>query len=157
MTTRHTAVFAMVALVSGVTVSSATAQQANVKAGMLKCLVSGGASFIIGSTKDLECKYDGLDGSRERYDGEIKKYGVDLGVTGKGVMYWTVLAPTGKLGKHALAGSYGGVTAGAAVGVGAGANILLGGSNKTITLQPLSGQVEEGINLAVGVAELTLD
>lgn len=135
----------------------ASAQQANVKAGLLKCYVSGGAGFIIGSTKDLDCKYDGIDGSRETYDGEITKYGIDLGVTGKGVMYWTVLAPTGKLGKRALAGNYGGVTAGAAVGVGAGANILLGGSNKTITLQPLSGQVEEGINLAVGIAELELN
>lgn len=138
------------------TAGPAAAQQANLKAGLLKCYVSGGAGFIIGSTKDLDCKYEGLDGSRESYSGEISKYGIDIGATGKGVMYWTVLAPTGKLGKHALAGNYGGVTAGAAVGLGAGANAMLGGSNKTVTLQPLSGQVEEGINLAVGIAEMKL-
>ncbi len=134
----------------------ASAQEANVKAGLLKCYVSGGAGFIIGSTKDLDCKYEGLDGSRDSYRGEISKYGLDIGATGKGVMYWTVLAPTGKLGPRALAGGYGGVTAGAAVGVGAGANAMLGGSNKTVTLQPLSGQVEEGLNLAVGIAEMKL-
>jgi hypothetical protein len=134
----------------------ASAQDATTKTGLLKCYVSGGAGFIIGSTKDLDCKYEGLDGSRDTYKGEISKYGIDIGATGKGVMYWTVLAPTGKLGKRALSGSYGGVTAGAAVGVGAGANALLGGSNKTVTLQPLSGQVEEGLNLAVGIAELKL-
>lgn len=133
-----------------------SAQEANTKMGLLKCFVSGGAGFIIGSTKDLDCTYEGLDGSRDRYRGEISKFGIDIGATGKGVMYWTVLAPTGKLGKHALAGDYGGVTAGAAVGVGAGANAMLGGSNKTVTLQPLSGQVEEGVNLAVGIAEMKL-
>lgn len=144
------------ASLGAVLVGPASAQQANVKAGLLKCYVSGGAGFIIGSTKDLDCKYEGLDGSRESYQGEISKFGIDIGATGKGVMYWTVLAPTGKLGKRALSGGYGGVTAGAAVGVGAGANVLLGGSSKTVTLQPLSGQVEEGLNVAVGVAELKL-
>lgn len=132
------------------------AAQSNVKTGMLKCLVSGGAGFIFGSSKDLECRYDGLDGARESYRGEISKYGIDIGATGKAVMYWTVLSPTSELGPRALAGTYGGVTAGAAVGYGAGANALIGGSGKTVTLQPLSGQVEEGLNLAVGVAELKL-
>lgn len=141
----------------GLAATPALPQGTSVKTGLLKCLVSGGAGFIIGSTKELECKYEGLDGSRETYRGEITKYGVDVGVTGKGVMYWTVLAPTAKLGQRALAGTYGGVTAGAAVGVGAGANALLGGSNKTVTLQPLSGQIEQGINLAVGIAELQLE
>lgn len=136
--------------------TAATAQENTVKTGLLKCFVSGGAGFIIGSTKDLDCKYEGLDGSRDTYRGEISKFGIDIGATGKGVMYWTVLAPTGKLGRRALAGDYAGVTAGAAVVVGAGANAMLGGSNKTVTLQPLSGQVEEGLNLAVGIAEMKL-
>jgi hypothetical protein len=132
------------------------AAQSNVKTGMLKCLVSGGSGFIFGSSKDLECKYEGLDGARETYRGEISKFGIDIGTTGKAVMYWTVLSPTSELGRRALAGSYGGVTAGAAVGYGAGANALVGGSGKTVTLQPLSGQVEEGLNLAVGIAAMTL-
>jgi hypothetical protein len=136
--------------------SGPASAQSNVKAGLLKCLVSGGAGFIFGSTKELECKYEGSDGGRESYRGEISKYGIDIGTTGKGVMYWTVLAPTAELGKRALAGTYGGVSASAAVGYGAGANALVGGSGKTVVLQPLSGQVEEGLNLAVGVAEIKL-
>lgn len=136
--------------------SPALAQGTNVKVGLLKCLVSGGATFIIGSTKDLECKYEGIDGSRENYEGEINKYGIDIGTTGKAVMYWTVLAPTGKLNKGALAGNYGGVTAGAAVGYGAGANVLIGGSGNSVTLQPLSGQLAEGVNIAVGIAAMKL-
>ena len=151
--TRSIFLFAGLALCAA---GTANAQEPNLKTGLLKCYVSGGAGFIIGSTKDLDCKYEGLDGSRDSYRGEISKFGIDIGATGKGVMYWTVLAPTGKLGKRALAGDYGGVTAGAAVGVGAGANAMLGGSNKTVTLQPLSGQVEEGLNLAVGIAEMKL-
>lgn len=134
----------------------ASAQETAVKVGLLKCFVSGGATFIIGSTKDLECKYDGIDGSRETYQGEINKYGLDIGTTGKAVMYWTVLAPTQRLGKGALAGNYGGVSASAAVGYGAGANVLVGGVGSSVTLQPLSGQVEEGVNLAVGIAAMKL-
>ena len=55
-----------------------------------------------------------------------------------------------------LAGSYGGVTASATAVVGAGANVLVGGSNKTISLQPLSIEGNTGLNVAAGVAALTL-
>jgi Protein of unknown function (DUF992) len=48
------------------------------------------------------------------------------------------------------------VTAGAAVGVGGNANVLVGGSNSSIALQPLSLQGQTGLNLAVGVAALEL-
>lgn len=140
----------------GAIVAGPAAAQSYVKTGLLKCFVSGGAGFIIGSTKDLECKYEGLDGARETYRGEIAKFGIDIGSTGKGVMYWSVLSPTSELGPRALAGTYGGLTAGAAVGYGVGANALIGGSGKTVALQPLSGQVEEGLNVAVGVAEMKL-
>lgn len=137
-------------------VGIASADQPNTEVGLLKCFVSGGSGFIFGSTKELECKFEAADGRREAYRGEISKYGIDIGGTGKGVMYWTVLAPTGVLGDRALMGAYAGVTAGAAVGVGGSANALLGGSDKTVTLQPLSGEVETGLNLAVGIAEMEL-
>ena len=42
------------------------------------------------------------------------------------------------------------------VGAGAGANVLVGGSNRTVSLQPVSVQGQTGLNLAAGVAELTL-
>jgi hypothetical protein len=130
--------------------------ESNVKVGLLKCLVEGGTGFIFGSTKNLDCKYEGIGGQKETYKGEISKYGLDLGVTQKGLMYWTVLAPSPQLRERALAGGYGGVTAGASVGYGANANALIGGFGNAITLQPLSVQIEEGVNLAVGIAAMQL-
>ena len=56
----------------------------------------------------------------------------------------------------ALAGSYGGATASAAAGVGVGANVLVGGSGNTISLQPISIEGMTGLNIAAGVAALTL-
>ena len=56
----------------------------------------------------------------------------------------------------ALAGSYGGLSAEATVGVGVGANALIGGSSKTFVLQPLSVQAQEGLNLAIGFTDFEL-
>lgn len=130
--------------------------QANVKVGLLKCLVAGGSGFIIGSSKDLECKYEAVDGGKETYRGEISKFGLDVGTTEKSVLFWTVLAPSVNLKPRALAGGYGGVSAGASVGYGANANALIGGFNGAVVLQPLSVDVEQGVNLAVGIAAMQL-
>ncbi len=97
-------------------------------------------------------KCPGLDG----YTGEISRYGVDIGFTGAAVMLWGVLASTGDVTPGALAGTFGGVSAGATVGVGVGANVLVGGSNRGITLQPVSVEGNTGLNIALGVGELTL-
>ena len=70
-------------------------------------------------------------------------------------MVWTVFAPSNKK-FGALAGQYGGASAEATVGAGLGANVLVGGSNRTVTLQPLSVQGQTGLNLAVGVSGLEL-
>ena len=55
-----------------------------------------------------------------------------------------------------LNGGYGGVSAEATVGLGVGANALVGGSNKSIILQPLSVTAQQGLNIAAGVASLQL-
>jgi hypothetical protein len=132
------------------------AQAANVEVGVLTCKVFGGAGFIFGSTKDIECVFEGLSGSREPYYGSIDKFGIDIGFTGKSVIVWTVLAPSAEVPYGALAGNYGGVSAEATVGLGVGANALVGGSKNSIALQPLSVQGQQGLNVAVGVAELRL-
>lgn len=72
-------------------------------------------------------------------------------------MQWLVLAPTADV--HAPgtpAGAYVGTSAQGTAGVGVGANLLVGGSNKSFTLQPLSLQTRTGLNLAVGVSRLEL-
>lgn len=138
---------------------SAQAQDQGVELGLLDCTVDGGAGFIIGSTKDVVCTYTPADKAfaPESYHGVINKFGLDIGVTGKTLMTWAVLAPSSDLyAPGALAGDYIGASAEATAVVGAGANLLIGGSNKTFTLQPLSVQAQTGVNLAVGIAEFKL-
>jgi hypothetical protein len=55
-----------------------------------------------------------------------------------------------------LAGDFEGVSAGVTAGVGVGANVLVGGSRRSITLQPISIEGNTGLNLALGVARLRL-
>lgn len=132
------------------------AQAAHVQVGVLTCKVSGGPGFVFGSSKELECRFEGVNGGKESYHGSITKFGVDLGFTGSSYMVWTVLAPSQNVPEGALAGKYGGVSAEATVGLGVGANALLGGFKQSIALQPLSGQVQEGLNIAVGISALSL-
>ena len=94
-------------------------------------------------------------GPKEVYVGSITKFGLDLGATAGGEMVWAVYAPsTRKFG--ALAGNYGGATAEATVGAGLRANVLVGGSDRTVALQPVSVQGQAGLNVAAGVADLRL-
>jgi hypothetical protein len=89
------------------------------------------------------------------YKGEIKRFGIDIGYTKDAQIVWLVFAP-GNISSGSLAGSYGGVTVQGTAGVGAGANILVGGSNKQISLQPVSVEGSVGLNVAGGVAEIAL-
>jgi hypothetical protein len=136
--------------------AQAQADPAGVKVGVLTCNVSSGWGLIFGSSKDLDCTYNGASNVSEDYTGSINKYGVDIGYQKGGVMVWAVFAPTAQLPHGALAGSYGGVTAGGSAGLGAGANALVGGSNNTISLQPVSIEASAGLNVAAGVASITL-
>jgi hypothetical protein len=135
--------------------ATASAQSGGVNVGSLQCRVSGGMGFVFGSSKDLDCLLARADGKGERYVGTINKYGVDIGFTKEAQMVWLVFAP-GAVAPGALAGEYGGATASATVGAGVGANVLLGGSNKQITLQPVSVEGSAGLNIAAGVAAVTL-
>ena len=66
------------------------------------------------------------------------------------------LRPHRRSAPGTLAGNYVGGTASATVGVGVGANALVGGFNNSIALQPLSIEANRGLNVAAGVAEMTL-
>ncbi len=154
---RHLSAFAALAVVAAVSLPvSAMAQAERTKVGSLTCDISGGIGLIITSKKELTCMFTpSQPGPREVYVGSITKFGLDLGATAGGEMVWAVYAPsTRRFG--ALAGHYGGGSAEATVGAGVGANVLVGGSNRTVTLQPISVQGQAGLNLAVGVAGLEL-
>jgi hypothetical protein len=130
--------------------------EAGVKVGVLTCRVEGGPGFFIGSAKGVDCKFKPAGGGRaERYSGSIGKLGIDIGVTQDTIIGWVVFAP-GKMKPGALKGSYTGVTAEATAGVGVGANILVGGFRQSVNLQPISVQAQTGLNVAAGVASLSL-
>lgn len=136
----------------------ATAQQpgGTVRVGTLRCDVAASEGFFsFGSTRNVSCVFSGVN-SHERYTGEIERYGVDLGFTRAAVMIWGVLAPTSDIRPGVLAGRFVGVSGNVTAGVGVGANVLVGGTNRSIQLQPLSVEGNTGLNIALGVAELTL-
>src|SRR3954470_6107324 len=108
----------LAALALGALASIAPAHAAGVNIGVLTCKVYGGTGFIFGSTKDIDCKFEGVNGGKEGYYGAINKYGLDIGFTGSSFMVWTVLAPSTSVPSGALAGDYGGVSAEATVGLG---------------------------------------
>lgn len=153
---RISSALAAAALFAAVLAPCAASAQ-GVRLGALSCDVGGGIGMVITSKKALRCVFtpDG-GGTMEPYSGSIEKFGLDIGATTRGQMLWIVYAPTRGAAPFALAGQYAGATAEATIGAGAGANALIGGSNRTITLQPVSIQAQEGLNLAVGVAGLTL-
>jgi hypothetical protein len=141
-----------------IAIAPARAQPAEgyVEAGVLNCDISAGIGFIIGSKKEVTCLFKPVnDAQQEVYIGAIKKFGLDLGATGPGQMIWSVYSPTTRE-YGALAGNYVGATAQATVIAGLGANVLVGGSRGTIALQPLSVQGQVGLNIAIGVGELSL-
>jgi hypothetical protein len=124
--------------------------------GVLSCNVSSGWGFVFGSSRSLNCTLAGANGVSEHYTGAISKFGADLGYTEGGVLVWTVFAPQANLIQGAIAGGYAGGTASATVGVGLGANGLVGGSGNTVALQPLSIEGNKGLNVAAGIAAMSL-
>jgi Protein of unknown function (DUF992) len=131
------------------------AGRSNTQIGILRCDVASGAGFVIGSSKELSCRFTPRNGRAERYSGSFKRFGLDLGSTRKGSIVWAVLAPA-RPGPGALAGDYVGASGEATVGVGAGANLLVGGFGNAISLQPVSLQSQRGFNFALGIADLRL-
>jgi hypothetical protein len=143
-------------LASGIGLAGAAqADQGRVKVGTLTCHEAGGWGLILGSSRHVRCMFDNGE-QVERYSGSINKLGVDLGYKSGARIIWAVLAPSDYPSRGALQGHYVGGTASATVGVGLGAHALVGGFERSITLQPLSVEGNAGLNVAAGVGELTL-
>ena len=133
------------------------ASAAMVRAGVLECVVAPGVGLIVLSSKRLTCTYRPSNGGRPQlYAGRISKLGIDIGVTGRTIILWGVLTAQSGVRYGALAGSYGGVSAEATLGVGVGANALIGGTGRAFVLQPFSVQAQTGLNVAAGITGLSL-
>jgi hypothetical protein len=136
--------------------SSAPASAQQVQAGVLECAGGESISFIVGSVSEFNCTYRPNVGPIQAYRATLKRAGVDVGVTAVSGLVWGVFAPTQQIGLGDLSGNYGGATAGGAFVIGAGANVLYGGSNNSFALQPLSVEGQVGLNVFAGVAGLEL-
>jgi hypothetical protein len=135
----------------------AFAQRHSIRVGGLTCDTGLRVGLLVGSRQRMRCVFRSSSGGfHYRYSCRITRLGLDVGVSGGGRLFWAVFAPTSHIGPGALRGRYVGATGNAAVGVGLGANVLIGGSHRTISLQPLSIEGQFGVNLALGVAGLTL-
>ena len=153
---RLSALLGVAAITLAASFTVADAQQGRVQVGVLECRGGSSLGFIVGSVTNLSCVLR-ADGRRpDYYVAQIRKVGLDLGITEQSALAWAVFAPTNRIGRGDLSGSYGGVQGSATVGVGVGGNALVGGSANSFALQPLSLQGQVGISIAAGVAELTL-
>ena len=132
------------------------AQAQRVQVGVLECRGGSSIGFVVGSVTNLGCvlRIEGMP--EDRYIATIRKVGVDLGITQESALAWGVYAPVARLGPGDLAGNYAGAQGSASVGVGVGGNVLVGGSDNSIALQPLSVQGQVGLNVAAGLESLEL-
>jgi len=136
--------------------ASAQAGEAGVKVGVLTCQIDSGWGYVLGSSRDIDCVYRPVSGPEDHYRGSISKLGVDIGYTDTGTIIWDVIAPASDTQAGALVGTYGGATANATVLAGVGANVLIGGFEKSIALQPVSVMGSSGLNVAAGFGALRL-
>jgi Protein of unknown function (DUF992) len=143
---------------AALTLSAAPAlAEGGIRIGVLSCGIGSGTGFLITSSKEIDCVFRPSRGGRvERYNGVIRKLGIDIGVTEQSSLVWAVFAP-GKVKRGSLEGYYSGVSAEATVAVGLGANVLIGGFKRSLNLQPISVQAQTGLNVAAAITGLKLD
>ena len=127
------------------------------RVGRLLCFSTPRVGLVLGSAQDLRCVFHAINPARQYiYEGRIRRVGLDLGVTSAGTLSWAVFAKNSRIGPGALRGNYVGASGNIAVGPGLGANVLIGGSRRSVMLQPISVERSIGLNLAAGVTNLTL-
>jgi Protein of unknown function (DUF992) len=155
---RHRLLLATLALAAMLSVpAAAQAPQSWTQVGSLSCKVNPNIGFIIVGHQPIECLFTpNTQTPPQAYDGAINTVGLNVGISAGGVLGWAVFAPTTGVPAGALAGEYVGVSGDIGIGVGAGANVLLGGSDRTIALQPLSLQGSVALNVVLGVSSLKL-
>jgi hypothetical protein len=127
------------------------------RVGRLVCFSSARVGLVLGSAQSLRCVFNAQRPPRQYvYEGRIRRVGLDLGVTSAGTLSWAVFARNSQIGPGTLRGSYVGASGNIAFGPGLGANVLIGGSRRSVMLQPLSIERSIGLSLAAGVTNLTL-
>jgi Protein of unknown function (DUF992) len=128
------------------------------RVGSLLCASTPRVGLVLGSAQELNCSFRSINPPRQyTYVGRIRRLGLDFGVTSAGTLSWAVFARNSRIRPGTLRGNYVGASGNVAFGPSLGVNVLVGGSRRTIMLQPLSTERAIGLNLAAGVTNLTLD
>lgn len=154
---RNKALIATLGAIATLCVIAFPASADLLRAGRLVCATDPRFGLIVGSSQTLRCVFHKRRPARRYiYEGRIRRLGLDLGVTGGGVLSWAVFSKNSRIGPSTMRGVYVGASGSVAFGPGFGANILIGGSRRSIVLQPLSIEHSVGINLAAGVTRVTL-
>jgi hypothetical protein len=147
---------AIITLAASFSGSHAQQPMHRVQVGVLECRGGASVGFVVGSVTNLGCvlRIEGMP--EDRYVATIRKVGLDLGITQESALAWGVWAPVARLGPGDLSGNYAGAQGSATLGVGVGGNVLVGGSDNSIALQPLSVQGQTGLSVAAGLESLEL-
>jgi hypothetical protein len=142
----------------GLTGSALAAEDGKLELGYLECELTRDTGNVLVSEQSYSCLFEPADGDRpaEVYTATSDKVGIDLSKTETETVRWAVLAAGYPEQFGALAGDYGGVSADVSLGVGAGAKVLVGGFEDTITLQPLSVSTQEGYGLSLAIESLDM-
>jgi hypothetical protein len=147
--------FARASVLAALALGLPTLAHADVRVGTLACHQQPGWGYFIGSSRRVTCQFESA-GLVSNYSGRMTEAGVDVGYHGNAQMVWAVFAPTSHVGPGALAGQYGGATAGGAIGLGVAASGLLGSSENTFHLQPFSVTGKTGLHVTAGIQGMTL-
>jgi hypothetical protein len=150
---RLPAIFIITALIAG---AAGAWAQTWVQAGTLNCRLNPSIGFVIFGHQTMECSFRPVSGPVQGYEGAINTVGVDLGVSEGGRFAWAVFGPASGMPYGALAGEYVGASGDVGIGLGAGANVLVGGSNRSIALQPVSLEGSVALNVVAGLSQLKL-
>src|SRR5215813_14978086 len=149
--------FAAIAATALICATMLPAHAERFRVGRLLCASASRIGLVVGSTQSLRCVFHARNPPRQYiYEGRIRRVGLDFGVTSAGTLSWAVLARNSRIGPGTLRGNYVGASGNVALGPGFGANVLIGGSRRSIVLQPLSIERAIGINLSAAGTNLTL-
>jgi hypothetical protein len=155
---KNFAILAASAAIAVATTIALPAQAASgVKVGVLTCNEQSGWGLILGGSQRLNCRFDPASGEPSSfYSGHVSKLGLDIGHISGGTLSWVVFAPSSDLAPGGLQGTYGGVSGSIALGVGAGANLMIGGFDRAIQLQPLSVEGLKGAEITAALGSMDL-
>ena len=127
------------------------------QSGMLTCRLNPSIGFVIFGHQSMECRFvPSAPLPPQIYEGALNTVGIDIGIVGTGGLAWAVLAPTAGVPRGALAGTYVGASGDVALGAGVGANVLVGGSDRSFALQPLSVEGSVAMDVTLGLSALQL-